>query len=399
MKQLRLPFYLAFQYIRRGRKWTLVLTILLMTIAFVNLIFMPAFFNGIIDGANKQIINTITGDIYITPQNGKDYISDKESVLEKINSVDGVTAASAKTLVPARLKYKNITGSWQVLAVNPDNDKNVSNISQKIISGSYLSAGDIDKIVVGRQISGGPDVEEDAFSFKGAKVGDKVSLIFDGVVKEFVIKGIYDTNFVESDKRAFISEKSLESINPIATGQASTINIRIADSADQDNVMAAIEKLNLDGQIYSWQEATGIMKSVNSSFLSINILLSFTSILIAAVTILIIIYVTIINKRKEIGILRAIGIRPYIIVCSYVILSAVYAIVGVLIGTLVFWSILVPYFTAYPFSLPICDAVLVVSWTDYFIRLQAIMLVSVFAGLLPAVIISRAPMLNAILGK
>ena len=399
MRQLKLPFYLTFQYIRRGRKWTLFLTIFLMTVAFVNLIFVPSLFNGIIDGSNKQIINTMTGDIYITPKDGNDYIDNADHILQQLHTINGIDGASAKTLVPARLKYKNITGSWQILAVNPNNDKNVMNISDRIISGSYLNVNDNDQIIVGRQIAGGADVEENAISFKGAIVGEKVTLVLDGKQKEFTIKGIFNTKFVESDKRAFITDKAFSSLVPYVDNKATTINIKINPSANQEDIINKINQMNIEGQVYSWQEAAGLMKSVSNSFLSINVLLSFTSVLIAAVTILIIIYVTIINKRKEIGILRAIGIKPYIIVFSYVILSAVYAIVGIALGTIAFFAIIMPYFQANPFVLPICDAVLVLGWTDYIIRLEAIIWVSIFAGFIPAVVVTRAKMLDAILGK
>lgn len=399
MRQLKLPFYLAFQYIRRGRKWTLFLTIFLMTVAFINLVFIPSLFNGIIDGANKQIINTMTGDIYIAPLDGVDYLKPRDQILGQVKSVDGVKSVSAKTLVPARLKKDNISGSWQTFAINPSNERNVSNISQKIISGSYLDADDTDQIIIGRQIAGGSDVEENALSFKGARVGEKVNLVFDGKVKEFTIKGIFNTNFVESDKRSFITEKALNNIVPATINKTNTINIKISQDADEDKVIESIKRLGVSGNVYPWQEATGLMKTVSNSFASINVLLSFTSVMIAAVTILIIIYVTIINKRKEIGILRAIGIKPQIIIFSYVILSAVYALAGIIIGTAVFVFIFVPYFQVHPFVLPICNAVLVLDWQNYIVRAEIIFLVSVLAGFIPAVIVTRAKMLSAILGR
>ena len=396
MRQLFLPFYLTFQYLRRGRKWTLMLTLFLMTVAFINLIFIPSLFSGIIDGANNQIIDTMTGNIYVMPKDGNDYINNKSQTIDQLRAVDGVEAISAKTLLPARLKYKNITGNWQISAINPNNDKKVSNISTKMISGSYLNESDTDQIIIGTQIAGGKDIEENALSFKGAKVGEKVSLILDGKLKEFTIKGIFDSNFVESDKRAFISETALNSIMPNANNKATTINAKIDQNANENDVIKSIEAKGINGKVYSWEEATGLMKSVSNSFLTINILLSFTSVMIAAVTIVIIIYVTIINKRKEIGILRAIGIKPHIIVSSYVLLSAVYAFSGIIIGTVVFTTILMPYFLVHPFVLPICDAVLVLNWPDYILRADIIMIVSVIAGYIPAVIITRVKILDAI---
>lgn len=396
--QIRLPFYLAWQYIRRGRKWTFFLTIFMMSVAFINLIFVSSLFAGIIDGTNKQIINTMTGNFYITPKDGQDYIKNKENVLDLIATVEGVIGESARTQVPARMSYKNIRGSWQILAVNPEDEKLVSDVAGKIISGVFLELEDEDQIIIGRQIAGGEGVEENAFSFKGAKVGEKVTLTFEGFAKEFTIKGIFNTKFVEADSRAFITSKALSNLFPSTADVATTIAIKTDKSASAgtiDNISA----LGIDGKIYSWQEAAGLMKSVAESFKSINALVTIVGILIAAVTIFIIIYVDIVNKRKQIGILRAIGIKSYIIIFSYVILAAVYAVSGVVLGTVLFFAAIVPYFLAHPFVLPICDAVLVLSKLDYIARAESIMWVSVVSGLIPAAITTRTKILDAILGR
>lgn len=396
--QLRLPFYLAWQYIRRGRKWTLFLTLFLMSVAFINLIFMSSLFAGIIDGSNKQIINTTTGNVYITPKDGQDFINSKEETLEKLNSINDILSASARTQLPARLEYKNIRGNWEILAINPNDEKRVTNIADKIAEGSFLDKNDENQIIIGRQIAGGENVEQNAFSFKGARVGEKVTLLFDGASKEFTIKGIFNTKFMQSDLRAFVTEKALDQLIPATKNKATTIVAKTGKENDKE-VVDKVQALNIDGKVYSWQDATGLMKSIAESFKSINALVSIVGILIAAITIFIIIYVDIINKRKEIGILRAIGIKPYIIISSYVILAAIYAVAGVIFGTLIFQFAIAPYFQAHPFVLPICDAVLVITKTDYIVRAETIMWVSVISGLIPAAITTRSKMLDAILGK
>jgi len=396
--QLRLPFYLAWQYIRRGRKWTFFLTLFMMSVAFINLIFVSSLFAGIIDGTNKQIINTMTGNFYITPNDGQDYVTNKNHAVELLTNLDDVVGASARTQVPARMTYKNIRGSWQILAVDPNNEKRVSNVADKMIAGSFLEPDDLDQIIIGRQIAGGEGVEENAFSFKGAQVGDKVTLTFDGFSKEFTIKGIFATKFVEADNRAFISANALSALIPATNNVATTIAVKTDKTVDS-NFIDKISALNIDGKVYSWQEAAGLMKSVAESFKSINALVSIVGILIAAITIFIIIYVDIVNKRKQIGILRAIGIKSYIIIFSYVILAAVYAVAGVILGTALFFAAIVPYFQAHPFVLPICDAVLVLSKLDYIARAEAIMWVSVISGLIPAALTTRTKILDAILGR
>jgi len=397
--QLRLPFYLTWQYIRRGKKWTLALTLMMMTIAFINLIFISSLFAGIIDGSNKQIINTMTGDIYITPPNGQDLIYNKDKIVRDIEAVDGVLAASAQIRVPATLEYNHLRGNWQILAINPDDERLVTNLADKIVSGTFLTQDDEDQIIIGRQIAGGDGVEENAFSFKGAKVGEKVTMSFNGFSKEFTIKGISYTKFLESDKRAFISEKALSKIIPSTQNSATTITVKTKDNTSSETTVAIIKSKLDNSNVYLWSEVAGMMKSVGESFVSINVLMSFVGVLIAAVTIFIVIYVDIVNKKKQIGILRAIGIKPYIIILSYVILSAVYSVIGVALGTVIFKFAIIPYFQTHPFVLPICDAVLVLSNTEYIIRAETIMWVSVISGLIPATITVRSNLLDAILGK
>ena len=397
--ETRIPFYLAWKYLRRGNKWTLLLTVFLMAVAFVNLIFITSLFNGIIDGTNKQIVNTMTGNIYVTPEDGSDYIDNQSEVVYKIGKTDGVQAVSSEVFVPASLESNNHKGNWTVLAIDPNQEKKVTNVSEKMMSGSYLDPGDTDSIIIGRQIAGGAGVEENAFSFKGAEVGDKVKLSLNGFEKVFTIKGIFYTKFLETDKRAFITKEALSEMVLGIDDKSSTIIVKTRTGALESDVIDKLRTNGVNENIYTWSEVAGLMASVATSFLSINILMTFVGILIAAITIFIIVYIDIVNKKREIGILRAIGIKPYIIFCSYIIQAAVYSVVGVILGSAIFFAVLVPYFNLHPFVLPICDAVLVLSKTDFIARSETIIWVAVFSALIPSVAVTRSKILNAIFGK
>ncbi len=397
--QLRLPFYLALKYLQRGRKWTLILTLFLMAIAFINLIFVSSLFNGIMIGTDQQVINTMTGNLYMAPKEGSEFIKDVNSSLDKIRSINGVKAVGTETQVPGRLQYEKISGNWQTLAINPEQYAKVINIANNITTGKYLEADDEDGILIGHQLAGGKNVEQNAFSFKGAKVGEKVNLIINNQPHQFTIRGIFKTKFMYTDQRAFVTRTALQKIIPDINGNATMIVIKTNQDANETKIISSVRDQNIDADVYTWKEAAGLMKSVSESFVSINALLTVVGILIAAVTIFIVIYIDIVNKRKEIGILQAIGIRPYIIIFSYVILSAVYAILGVLLGTAIFNFIIVPYFETHPFVLPIVDAVLILDKIDYIARAEAVIWVAIFSGLIPAAIITKAKMIDAILGR
>ena len=174
---------------------------------------------------------------------------------------------------------------------------------------------------------------------------------------------------------------------PLVDDNASTILVKINDNDQENKVIDQINISGVDGGVYSWREVAGIIKSVSQTFVSINAIMFFVGALIAAVTIFIVIYLDIINKKRQIGILRAIGIKPYIIISSYVILSAVYSVLGLIIGTGLFYLILVPYFNIHPFNLTIVDAKLVLNNVDFLVRAEVVMWVSVLSGLIPAAIV------------
>jgi putative ABC transport system permease protein len=369
-----------------------------MAIAFINLIFVTSLFNGIVEGSNDQIINTYVGNIMISPVEGQDFLEHADATVATVLRTNGVAGASAETTVPATLKYKSIMTNRQILAIDPDMEKTVTNVSKKMIEGSYLDQADTDGIIIGRQIAGGPDVEQNATSFKGAHAGEPVILTLNGASKEFIIRGIFDTKFINADSRAFITERAFELLNPASTDKVTNIIIRINKKGEERSIINILN-IKVAGTFSTWEDATGLIKSITKSFLSINVLMTFVGILIAAATIIIIIYIDITNKKRQIGILRAIGIKVYLIRATYVIQTAVYSVAGVALGTALFFGAIVPYFNIHPFSLPICDATLRVNVADFIFRAEAVMIVALLSGLLPAYIVTRMKMLNAILGK
>ncbi len=392
----RIPFFLIVRHIRRSNRWTLCLVIFLMSIAFINLVFINSLFNGIVEASNQQTIDTLTGHINITPSEGSDYIDDSEAELAKIADTAGVKAASAHIFVPATLKYGNREGSWQIQAVDPEQEQRVTTISQHMLDGSYLDAEATDQIILGRQLAGGPDVEMNSTSLKGAVVGDKVTLTIGADAHDFTIVGIFYTKFIWTDQLGFISRKALDGMAPSFHDKASSILVRLNHPDDQQVVMGRLEAEGVEGTINTWQESSGLMKSVIKSFVTVNALLTLVGFIIAAVTIFIIIYVDITHKRRQIGILRAIGIKGYLIRATYILQSLVYSLFGVLLGAVLYFAVIVPYFKVYPFKIPMADVSLAVDGTDFVLRIIAVVAVSLLSGLIPAILATRKNILDEI---
>jgi ABC-type antimicrobial peptide transport system permease subunit len=88
-----------------------------------------------------------------------------------------------------------------------------------------------------------------------------------------------------------------------------------------------------------------------------------------------------------------------VIELAYVTQAAFYAFTGSVLGLIVTFFILVPFFDAHPINFPFSDGVLSVSVEGALTRFLVLLVITLMAGLLPAWLIARQNTLNAILGR
>jgi putative ABC transport system permease protein len=120
---------------------------------------------------------------------------------------------------------------------------------------------------------------------------------------------------------------------------------------------------------------------------------------VASITIFIVIFINAISRRRQIGILKAVGITKRSIEYAYVTQAAFYALIGSTLGILITHFGLVPYFQENPIDFPFSNASLSISLDDMLFRSGALFVVTLIAGFVPAWMITRQNTLNAILGR
>ena len=174
--------------------------------------------------------------------------------------------------------------------------------------------------------------------------------------------------------------------------------VRTAEGADVVRVQDQLSALRTGVQVQSPAQLAAAIQDQLDTFGLIDRIMRVLSLLVAAITVVIITYVDLANRRRQIGIERAIGIRSSAIVGSYVIKSVVTALVGTALGYLLFRFVLVPVVDRHPFPFPSGPvALLIVPETA---RWNVVILVAVaaLAALIPAVRTVRMRILDAIWG-
>jgi putative ABC transport system permease protein len=120
--------------------------------------------------------------------------------------------------------------------------------------------------------------------------------------------------------------------------------------------------------------------------------------IVAGVTIFIVIFIATVSRRKQIGIMKAIGMKQQILVASYVFMALFYAVVGIGLGIAILEFGIKPYFISHPFKFPMGDVTLQINQSDFITSIISMIIVSLIAGFIPSWRVARENIIKAIWG-
>lgn len=414
MGSFKLALFLALKSIIKGNRWALAMIILVMSLSFANLLLTPSILSGVTDTIDKQQVNTLFANIIIDPPPDKYYLAHAGLIEKKVAQIPGVAGVSARLINNALIEYqwkekessadKGKSGNWSVIGIDPDRESGVTTIHQHLIQGSYLDANDRDEIVIGVEIAGGDEAQtSELLTLKGVRVGEKVRLSYpNGVQREYTVKGIFQAQEItQADRSAFVTRKEMASVlgRTVFTDRASRILVKIEPSATESQIIQEIKSLGINGEVRDWREYGGALGGIASSFDIIASLINSIGLVVAGIVMFIVIYINVINKKRQIGILRAIGIKKDVIVGSFLVQALFYAVLGIILGGLIFGYGIQPYFDLHPLDLALGKVTLVVGVITVQYAVIGLILAAILAGLVPVLSITRQGIIQAIWGN
>jgi len=398
-EESEVAFFLAKRSIVRGNKGTLYLTILIIGMVFVNLIFLPSIISGVAVLFNQQSIDYSYGNLVIEPKKNQVYINNVNELQKKIERVPGVTGVSSRFLTGASITYKGNAVTPALYAINPDDERRVLKTASKVISGEYLSEGDTDQIVIGYRLAGNEDEKLDVIpSLGGVDVGQTVDITFNnGVTRQYRIKGIINSDSYSTDSSAFITKKEYESVFGL-DNKANQILVRTQETGNEDKMRTTLMSFGVQEKIWTWQEkSANFLNQIIGSFNIINFIGTIVSLIIAVVVIFIVIFINTVYRRKQIGILKAIGIDRSIIIKSYVFQALFIFAIGTIVGFF-FLLLILQLLAANPIVFPGGPVAPVVDTMLIIRSILSLLAVSLIAGYVPAWITTKEDILSAIRG-
>ena len=414
MNILRVGFLLGIRQIQRANIWTTTLIVLVMALTFLNLVAVSGILVGLITGSERAVQQKLIGDLILTTLDDENTILESEKILNTLQTHPRVTSVTSRldtngtieanyTTRRSLREDRDIVGA-RVTGIDVINEDKVSRLSESVVEGSYLLPDEegyilIGSILVERYTENFPDIVN---SLTDVFPGDRVRVTINGATKEFTVKGIIDAKVGELTNSIFLPEQELRRLQRNTDRNVTRISVRTKSASDALFIQEQLLGLGFGSyaKIQTFDQALPkFIQDIKNTFNILGTFIGAVGIIVASITIFIIIFINALSRRRQIGILKGIGIDRKAIEIAYVMQAAFYVIIGAGLGALITFGFLVGYFDRNPIDFPFSDGILVAEPLETFYRFIILFFITLLAGFMPAWLIVKQNTLNSILGR
>ena len=254
-----------------------------------------------------------------------------ERVAELAAGTPGVLAVSPVVSGPVFVARGNSNKSVVIMGVQPDNYKRVVDMDSKMTRGRFDVSG-VNTLM-------GIELAKDL----GVTLGDKVRVTSAvGRSETLTITGLFDTGNRDLNRRwMFVTLKLGQTLLDLSGG-VSNIDLTVKDLFGANAVadgLRARTGLSVD----SWMQTnSGLLNALSNQSASNNLIRSFV-VIIVALGISSVLVVSVVQKQREIGILRAMGMGRKRIMSVFLLQGGLVGLVGSVLGALLAYSLLVVF--------------------------------------------------------
>jgi putative ABC transport system permease protein len=214
-----------------------------------------------------------------------------------------------------------------IVGVEPEQELPVSLVAQKVSAGRYLAADDQDMVYIGQGLA----------TAMGVGVGDRFTLAGRAMHQEMrsrtmTVAGIYDIGMPDIEKRTiYITLGEAQSLYGL-DGQVTEIAISLKQIGEEPAVMNTLRPSLADAEIVSWQTSFPELEQALATKGGAMNVFSVIIMVIVGIGILNLLLMAIYERTREIGILGALGLKPYQISILFVLEGVLMGVVGVAAG-------------------------------------------------------------------
>lgn len=336
-------WFVALRYLREGKTQT-VLILGAVSVGVAVMVFLSALIGGLQQslisktlGSQAHIIvhppdlqarvlfEERAGQLVATriekPSQRLQSIAAWPEVVADLGRIGGVLAAAPVVSGSAFAVRGAATKSIALRGIEPESFSRIIGLAEKIKSGRHE--------IVGAETLVGIELVKDF----GITLGDKIRILTaTGQADVFTIAGIFDLGSKDLNERLlFIPLRSAQTLFELSGG-ISSIELRVANVFASEQVAVEVERRS--GLVAdSWTKTTPqLLVALESQASSKNVILFFIT-LTVALGIASVLIVSVVQKSREIGVMRAVGTSRQRILRIFLIQGGLVGFLGSLIGS------------------------------------------------------------------
>jgi ABC-type lipoprotein release transport system permease subunit len=303
-------------------------------------VFTMAFMQGVVDARIESATKSELAHLQIHAPHFLDnnetsiYIQNSLELVDKIEKTEGVVAASKRLVTEPFIMAAHGTGGGKLIGVWPEKEKNVTDISEHVIEGTYLEkSGRMPPILIGEKLAKKLQLKI------GSKINvQMVDLNGDLSSKGFRVGGIYKTSNTTFDEtQLFVHYEDLQSQLGTENNTAHEIAIIVKNGDEAALVKPAIQKIAANLDVQTWKELSPEMSLLTDSmdqYMYIFILIILLALCFGIINTML---MSVLDRVKEIGMLMAIGMNKrkifIMIILESVMLTFTGGVLGIIIGS------------------------------------------------------------------
>jgi ABC-type lipoprotein release transport system permease subunit len=325
---------LAWRNLWRHRRRTII-----VVVAIGGTLAMMMWYDGLVAGFNEAIygnaIRVLGGNIQIHAQG---YGAEVGSLplLPLPNDQALVQVAEAQPQVLSAARRINTGGmattregafGITIVGVEPNKELPVSLVAQKVSAGRYLAPDDTDMVYIGKGLATAMDVNVgDRFTLAGRAAHQQMRS------RTMTVVGIYDVGMTDIEKRSiYITLSEAQDLYGL-NGQVTEIAISLKQIGGEPAVMTALRPGLGGDEITSWQTSFPELQQALSTKGGVMNVFGIIMVAIVGIGILNLLLMAIYERTREIGVLAALGVKPFQISLLFLLEGALMGLVGVAVG-------------------------------------------------------------------
>ncbi|MGL1888596.1 MAG: FtsX-like permease family protein, partial [Reichenbachiella sp.] len=327
---------LAWRNIWRNKTRSMVVIIALMS-GLTAAVFISAMMTGMTAKWVEASINQELSEVQV---HQKEYLImedltmtlDEKTVQSSIKNNKEVSTFSSRLQCDAMAMTANNNTQVRLLGIDPEIEKTVTTINEKIIEGDYfISKSRTKPIVVSKKLC-----DKLKIRLKSKIIISLADANNQPQAETFNVVGIYHTgNTLFDETNVFVLKNQLHNIIGIEEGQSHVIAIRTHEEVVLDSLTAFINDQFPKAVARDWRALSPTINMASSMMGTYSYILISVVLIALVFGIINTMLMVILERTKEIGMLRALGMNNNKIGWMILLETVILCLIGVLIGNFI----------------------------------------------------------------